>query len=144
MPTTLRLSFDVSATGPDLRLIVSLDQVVVWDGYPGSDPVMVEHLFDDNVEGDHVLTFDMRGKRPEHTKIDSAGMIIQDRCISITNIAFDDIRLGHTVTSVSHYHHNNNDTTEPVSETFYDVMGCNGRVEMRFSTPIYLWLLENM
>jgi hypothetical protein len=48
------------------------------------------------------------------------------------------------VTEVAAYHHDTNGSTAPVTDSFYGTMGCNGRVEMRFTTPIYLWLLENM
>jgi hypothetical protein len=48
------------------------------------------------------------------------------------------------VTEVAAYHHDTNGSTGAVTDSFYGTMGCNGRVEMRFRTPIYLWLLENM
>jgi len=144
MTSTARLSFDVSATGSDLRMQVTLDGQIIWDGYPKAEIQTVDHDFDDNIEQEHVLEFHMRGKQPEHTSIDPAGHIIQDRCINISNVAFDEIQLGHMFTEVAQYFHDHNGTTDPVTESFYGVMGCNGRVEMRFSTPIYLWLLENM
>jgi hypothetical protein len=104
----------------------------------------VQHDFDDSEQADHVLSLEMRGKRSEHTKLDSTGTILEDRCIEVSNISFDDIPLGHLITAVSQYSHTHNDTTATVTEPFYGTMGCNGRVEIRFSTPIYLWLLENM
>ena len=142
--TTATLSFCVAATGPGLRLIVGLDDVIVYDGYPDAAPIAVAHKFDDLEEQEHHLVFKMQGKLPEHTQISDTGEILQDRLITISDFAFDDIPLGHMFTEVSRYHHDTNGTTEAVSEPFYGVMGCNGRVEMRFTTPIYLWLLENM
>jgi hypothetical protein len=143
-PGTAKLSFCAAATGPDLRLVVHLDDVIIYDAFPDHNPVAVDYDFDDSKEGDHVLTFEMRGKRSEHTKLDAAGNIKEDRCIVISDLSFDDIQLGHIVASVARYYHNNNDSTEPVVDKFYGIMGCNGRVEMPFSTPAYLWLLENM
>ena len=142
--TTATLSFSLSATGPDLRLVVVLDDTVIWDDYPGIEPVTVSHTFDDAPERDHTLIFEMRGKLPEHTKIDENGEIIQDRCVSVTDLAFDGIALGHTVAEHAKYYHTNNDATKPVVDSFYGLMGCNGRVEIKFFTPLYLWLLENM
>jgi len=142
--TTARLAFAVSATGPDLGLQVILDGHIIWDGSPGTEMETVIHDFDDRVEQQHVLEFHMRGKLPEHTIIDVTGMIVADRCINIADLSFDEIKLGHMFTEVAQYFHDHNGTTDPVTESFYGVMGCNGRVEMRFSTPIYLWLLENM
>lgn len=144
MTTTARLAFAVSATGPDLGLQVILDGHIIWDGSPGTEMETVIHDFDDRVEQQHVLEFHMRGKLPEHTIIDGTGMIVADRCINIADLSFDEIKLGHMFTEVAQYFHDHNGTTDPVTESFYGVMGCNGRVEMRFSTPIYLWLLENM
>lgn len=139
-----KLSFCVAATGPDLRLVARLDDVVVYDGYPELDSVIVEHEFNDDQEQEHTLVFELQNKLPEHTEINAAGEIIKDRCITIADVAFDGIALGHMFTEVASYHHDHNGTTDPVTEPFYGVMGCNGRAEMTFSTPIYLWLLENM
>jgi len=141
---TAKLSFCVAATGPDLRLTACIDDTVIYAGYPTAESAQIEHEFSDSEELDHVLSFEMRGKLPEHTTIGVTGDILQDRFITITNVAFDNIELGHMFTQIAQYHHNHNDTTEPVTHKFYGVMGCNGRVEMRFTTPIYLWLLENM
>ena len=141
---TARLSFDVWTTGIDLRLQTKLDGIIIWDGYPGIETETVCYDFDDTTEQEHVLEFVMEGKLPEHTVIDSAGSILQDRCIHLENVAFDDIRLGHMLTAVSQYYHDHNGTTDPVIDQFYGTMGCNGRVELRFSTPVYLWLLETM
>ena len=144
MTSTARLAFDVSATGPDLHLDVMLDGIIIWSGYPGSEKETICHDFDDTAEQDHVLQFVMEGKLPEHTRIDAAGAILEDRCIQITNVTFDEFQLGHMFTQVSQYHHDHNGTTEAKIDQFYGEMGCNGRIEMPFSTPIYLWLLENM
>jgi hypothetical protein len=142
--TTAKLSLFVASSGPDLRLIVRLDDTVIYDAHPVAESAVVECEFDDSEEHDHVLTFEMQGKLPEHTKITEAGEILEDRCVTITDIALDDIPLGHMITEVATYHHDTNGTTAPVTDSFYGTMGCNGRVEMRFTTPVYLWLLENM
>jgi hypothetical protein len=139
-----KLSFCVAASGPDLRLIVRLDDSVIYEACPVAESAAVVYEFDDAEERDHVLSFEMQGKLPEHTKINEAGEILKDRSITITDIAFDDIQLGHMFTEVAHYHHNTNGTTDAVIDKFHGTMGCNGRVDLRFTTPIYLWLLENM
>jgi hypothetical protein len=139
-----KLSFSVASSGSDLRLIVRLDESVVYEACPVAEPAAVTYEFNDDKEDNHVLSFEMLGKLPEHTTVNEDGDILQDRCITITDIAFDGIQLGHMVTEVAQYYHDTNGTTAPVTQPFYGVMGCNGRVEMRFTTPIYLWLLENM
>ena len=143
MPTA-RFSFDVWTTGADLRLQVKLDGIILWEDTPSIEKQTVCVDFDDHTEQDHILELVMLGKLPEHTVIDSQGVILQDRCLHFDNVSFDNIQLGHIFTEASQYHHDHNGTTDPVTDSFYGVMGCNGCVKMQFSTPIYLWLLENI
>jgi len=42
------------------------------------------------------------------------------------------------------YVHDFNGTGKFVNKQFFGEMGCNGTVELKFSSPFYLWLLENM
>ena len=123
---------------------MTLDDAVIYHCEPGAEPTIVTHEFDDEQEGPHALVFEMTGKLPSHTLLDAQGEITQDRSIMITDLAFDDIQLGHLFTEVARYCHDHNGTTSPVIDTFYGVMGCNGQITVEFSTPIYLWLLENM
>ena len=139
-----RLSFAVSATGADLSLKVTLDGAVIYQDLPGAEPAVITYEFNDAQEGPHNLVFEMQGKLPTHTVLDAQGQIIQDRFVMITDLAFDDIALGHMFTEVARYDHDHNGTTAPVTDSFHGIMGCNGRVTVEFTTPIYLWLLENM
>jgi hypothetical protein len=69
---------------------------------------------------------------------------VSDATLAISNLAFDEIKLGHMVTKLATYDHDFNGTKAPVQDRFYGEMGCNGTVSLGFTTPIYLWLLENM
>ena len=142
--STAILSFLVAATGPDLRLVVRLDDTVIYDGYPVEKPESISHEFADEDGKTHALVFEMSGKKPAHTQMSDTGEILSDRVIEISDVRFDDIALGQMFIEQCRYHHNTNDSTDPIVDSFYGIMGCNGRVEMRFTTPIYLWLLENM
>lgn len=142
--STAKLSFCVAATGSDLRLIVRLDDEVLYDHYPTIESIYVEREFADHGDRVHLLSWEMQGKLPEHTEISPSGAILRDRHITVTDMAFDNIQLGHVFSQTTSYHHDTNGTTGVITQPFYGVMGCNGRAEMRFSTPIYLWLLENM
>ena len=42
------------------------------------------------------------------------------------------------------FQHDFNGTQPEIKDTFFGEMGCNGTVSLRFTTPIYLWLLEHM
>ena len=141
---TSTVSFEISATGPDLVLTACLDDVVIYQGCPCEAVQKISHDFNDSAIAQHVLRFELSGKQPEHTLISPDGEIVRDCVVRIENLAMDDIELGHVVSQVARYSHDTNGTTAPKSEAFYGTMGCNGRVEMHFSSPIYLWLLENM
>jgi hypothetical protein len=95
-------------------------------------------------EADHELRFVMKNKLPEHTQVDEQGDIVKDARIVIRNISFDEIPLGQIVIKKAEYTHNFNGSSETVVDKFYGEIGCNGAVSLKFSTPIYLWLLENM
>ena len=97
-----------------------------------------------NDPGEHELKFILKNKTAFQTTIDAEGNIISDATLTISNLAFDEIELGQLVTELSTYTHDFNGTKETTQERFYGEMGCNGTVSLKFNTPIYLWLLENM
>jgi hypothetical protein len=86
----------------------------------------------------------MKNKTIDLTKIDEEGKILKDACLTISDVAFEDIELGHMFTEQTSYTHDFNGTQAEISDKFYGSMGCNGTVSLKFTTPIYLWLLENM
>ena len=59
-------------------------------------------------------------------------------------VEFDDIEIDQIVSELAEYHHNFNGTQPAIVDQFYGEMGCNGTLRLEFTTPIYLWLLENM
>lgn len=116
---------------------------MVYQGNPGPVPHTICHSFDDSVAAQHVLRFQLSGKLPEHTVLDSDGRILEDRLVYIQDFAIEDIPLGHVFTKNTLYTHDHNGTSQPVSQTFHGVMGCNGHADLKFTTPVYLWFLEN-
>jgi hypothetical protein len=97
-----------------------------------------------DVDGEHTLELILKNKKTTDTKIDDDGAIVSDATLTISDLAFDEIKLGHMVTKLATYIHNFNGTKELTQEQFYGEMGCNGTVKLEFTTPIYLWLLEHM
>jgi hypothetical protein len=97
-----------------------------------------------DVDGEHTLELILKNKKATDTKIDDNGAIVSDATLTISALAFDEIKLGHMVTKLATYIHNFNGTKELTQDQFYGEMGCNGTVSLGFTTPIYLWLLENM
>jgi hypothetical protein len=139
-----KLGFKISATEAVLDLAVCLDGKIQWQGCPGTDVQDITVEFDDADDESHVLTFVLSGKLPEHTQITEQGEIISDVTVRIEDIAFDDIVIDQIFSELAEYHHDFNGTQPAIIDRFYGEMGCNGTVRLEFTTPIYLWLLENM
>ena len=104
-------------------------------------PVFVEIADDD---GEHELRFVLKNKTSDHTQLDEVGNIIADANLIVTDLAFDGIKLGYIVTKQAVYTHDFNGTKETTQAKFFSEIGCNGTVSLKFTTPIYLWLLEHM
>jgi len=103
----------------------------------------VEYEFKDD-DAEHVLRFVLKNKRPQHTSISESGEIESDVRLFIKHIQFDGVDCDLLTYQSAEYHHNFNSTGEHTQERFYGELGCNGTVSLKFTTPIYIWLLENM
>lgn len=126
-----------------LGLEIRLDDQTILDLDHVQDPIDFEHEFLDD-EQDHELTITMRNKSQDHTSVDSDGNIIKDACLLIKNFRMEDIDLNYTFTKLSRYRHDFNGSAELIDDDFYGTMGCNGTVHLKFTTPVYLWLLEHL
>ena len=141
---TTKLGFKISATASVLDLAVCLDGKIQWQGCPGTDVQDITVEFDDADDQPHVLEFVLSDKMPEHTRITEQGEITSDVTVRIEDIAFDDISIDQIFSELAEYHHDFNGTRPATVDRFYGEMGCNGTVRLEFTTPVYLWLLENM
>ena len=96
-------------------------------------------------DAEYTLNLIISGKENSHTKIDNNGNIISSTELMFSNFKFDDISIDSIVqlNSLS-YTHNFNGTSKTITEKFYNTAGCNGTIEFKFTTPIHIWLLENM
>lgn len=103
--------------------------------------IVVEIVDDDS---EHELKFVLKNKRSDCTRIDEVGNIISDATLSITDLSFDEIELGHMFAEQATYTHDFNGNGPISQHKFYGNLGCNGTVSLKFTTPIYLWLLEHM
>ena len=126
-----------------MGLEIWLDDLLILDQPCVSDPIQFEHIMRDD-DSEHEIRWVLKNKTVEHTRIDDQGNIVQDACLVIQDVKFDDFELGHILVEKSSYHHDFNGTAAPVEQKFYGEMGCNGSVSLKFITPIYLWLLENL
>ncbi len=145
--STENISFDfqVKPTNASiaLGLRVVLDQVTIFENAQVTETVQLHHEMSDE-DGEHELTFELFGKQPEHTEITETGDIVSDALLEISNIKLDGIDLDQIVQSLAEYHHDFNGSQAPINDKFYGYLGCNGTVTLKFTTPVYLWLLENM
>jgi hypothetical protein len=105
-------------------------------------PVAVE--LDDQDDTEHELRLVLKNKTTAHTQVDEQGNIITDARLRITDLAFDEIKLGHMFFEQAVYTHDFNGTGKTTEDKFYGELGCNGTVSLKFATPMYLWLLEHM
>lgn len=145
MTNTAKISFVLENTNPvcELGTEIWMDDVCLFDLGHVTETVNFEHHLPDS-DLEHCLRIVLKGKKQEHTKIDMDGTIISDARLIIKDFAFEDIPLGHTLTTKATYSHDFNGNGPCVQENFYGEMGCNGTVELKFSCPVYLWLLENL
>jgi len=126
-----------------LGLEIWLDQHKLFDLDHVDQACRVEHEISDD-DGDHELRFVLKHKQPDHTQVDADGNILSDATITVSDIQFDGIDCQYLTTNLARYQHDFNGTGDLTTESFYGELGCNGTVSLKFSTPIYIWLLENM
>ena len=139
-----QLKFQLSASEALLDFTVRLDGTTQWQGHPGPDMQTIVIEFDDTDDESHVLEFVLSGKTIDHTQITETGEITSDITVRLQDISFDDIAIDQLFYQLAQYHHDFNGTQPAMVDRFFGEMGCNGTVRLEFTTPIYLWLLENM
>lgn len=139
------ITFNVGCTSTSnpLGLEVMLDDTIVYDNdsFVSSELIQVE-LPDDATE--HSLKIILKNKTANHTVLDPLGAIVQDSNLVVEHIKFDGIDISHNILQLAVYTHDCNGTDQLKEHKFYKEMGCNGTVELKFTTPIYVWLLEHM
>jgi len=122
---------------------VLLDGVSMFKTDHVTGPCQVTFDINDD-EATHKIQFVMTGKTQEHTVINEHKEITSDTLLKISNILIDDIVLDQFLNKLVEYNHDFNGSQSTTTDKFYSVMGCNGTVKFEFTTPFYLWLLENM
>jgi len=105
--------------------------------------ISFEHTLSDN-DGEHELRIVMKHKQAAHTQLDEQGNIVQDAVLTLSDLEFDNLNVMQIVTERAEYCHDFNGSQSLGTHRCYGDMGCNGTVSLKFSTPVYLWLLEHM
>lgn len=142
---TAKISFDIETSDAECPFGIEIwldDAVLLTNNY-----VQEKIAFDYNIRDDdgvHELRVLLTGKTADHTRMDADGNIIKDATLTISNIVIDDININQLFLDKCVYTHDFNGTQPEIQDTFHGIAGCNGTISFKFSTPIYLWLLENM
>ena len=126
-----------------LGVKISVDGQTIYENLHVKNKEQVEYTLSDD-DSEHELVFDFFGKSTEHTTIDTNGNIINDALLIIDNFSFDNINITPVMQKLASYTHDFNGTQAPTHTKFYGALGCNGTLRLKFSTPVYLWLLEHM
>ena len=146
MTSTALISCSIGTTDASANLGIEVwlnDQQILNQAHV-AELIEFKYEFPDDDAAEHELRFVMKHKTTEHTKIDEQGIIVTDACLTVSKLAFDEIELKQIFIDQAVYTHDFNGTQTEIQDKFYGNMGCNGTVSLKFSTPIYLWLLENM
>ena len=94
--------------------------------------------------GDQLLDFTLKNKTPQHTILNDQGEIVKDSSIGIENFVIDYVELEHTFYEQCRYNHDFNGSQKPIDDDFFGTMGCNGTVSLKFTSPVYRWLVDTM
>jgi len=142
---TIKISLDVvnQSQHHNLGIELWIDKQKFFDNSISPGKHHIVHDFQ-AADGEHVLRAVLKNKTTEHTRVDQSGNIIEDALIHFGNIMLDEIDVTQLVYQLSQYVHDGNGSKTIAVHPFYGDMGCNGRVQLSFQSPVYLWLLENM
>jgi hypothetical protein len=139
---TISCTLDTTDTQCPLAMEIWVDDHKVFDQIVTGPTQFTHDLAESDAQ--HSLKFLLKGKKPEHTTITESGEIVKDARLAIKDLCFDQIALGQIFIQNAVYTHDYNGTGPQTQHKFYQEMGCNGVVQLDFTTPVYLWLLENM
>ena len=119
------------------RAKVKLDSMVLFQGEV-NEPVCIKHELD-LIEGDHVIEVILTNKDGRRYTIMEDGKIVKDMLLIVDSVLLDDIDLGYLITTKSNY-----DTDEGINHENMTSLGWNGSWKLGFTSPVYMWLLENL
>ena len=141
---SFEIKFQVSNTDPTvpLQLQVCLDDQTLDTFTVAETRKCVYNVT--LADGPHELQLIMSGKTIDHTVLDPQGQIVTDAVLQLSTIELDEINIDTMVQNLAVYTHDFNGNGDQVHDQFYHAMGCNGTASLKFTTPVYLWLLENM
>jgi hypothetical protein len=140
-----QISFDINTSDHTAEIAVAVfindDCIFKTLHYQWAQKIQFSISDDDN---EYELRIEISGKNADHTTVDSEGNIVKDVVIQLSNFDMDGIDINQLFQEKSVYTHDFNGTKDTIEDQFFGIAGCNGVISFKFSTPMYLWLLENM
>ena len=145
MTNTTKFSCQIGTTNSELPLGLEIwvDDLQIFN----EDQLDGIQDFEYNIEetdAEHELRFIIKNKTTDYTKVDDQGNIISDSRVIVRKLNFDGIDLNYNVLSRMVYTHDFNSTQPATQQPYSEELGCNGVLSLKFYTPIYIWLLENI
>ena len=117
------------------------------------DPTVIEFEAELTEGSEYNLIIDRSGKGKNQTVLDGNGEIIKDQLLHIKGIEIDEIEIGalvyegvYTPKYPEPWATQQRESGHDLKDSFKNVtqMGFNGEWKFTFSSPFYMWLLENL
>ena len=139
---------------PHCQVLVN-DQEYFNDDITGTEekPNIIQFVHELAESESHNLIIRRSGKQKNQTIVNDKGDILQDQIVHIKGIEIDEIDIGalvyegvYTPTYPEPWATQQRESNNKLPETLKNVtqMGHNGEWRFAFSSPFYMWLLENL
>lgn len=139
------LNFKIGLSGTFFKNVpaysILLNGVKQASGKVSASTEIVEFTVDLLEDCTQLLEVRYDNKTNADTITDANESIIKDTLLNIDSVELDDIELG--ILKWSHSTFVGDDTNRPILTNCVN-LGWNGSWQLKFETPFYLWLLENM
>ena len=140
---------------PPVAEILVNDKSFVKKDITGTEdkPDVIEFEHELEEDKDYTLTINRAGKGKDQTVINEKGEILKDQLLHIKSIEIDEIDLGalvyegvYTPQYPEPWATQQRESGNDLKDSFKNVtqMGFNGTWSFKFSSPFYMWLLENL
>jgi hypothetical protein len=121
---------------------VLLDSVLFAQGSATKEPITVEFTTDVDEDKEHILEIRLENKNDSDTvENEDKTAIVKDLLLNIDKIEIDEIDIAALKWLASEFIAD--DADRPLLKNCVN-LGWNGSYKLKFSSPFYLWLLENM
>jgi len=127
----------------DVKLEIFVNNKLVVSTSACTDEIATEINLPDT-PAIHLVEICMSGKTFEHTQVDDDGNIVSDVAFIIETLKIQDIDMKPVFCQgrQCYLHTGNNPNGALLQDEMYDYIGWNGKVQLEFFTPIYLWMSE--